>query len=121
MLRIFTFPEPCHTRVNFAMKLSVPGMLSIIIQRCIELFKYFFNDTDDAPNFYLYIQKFPENGPKAQQCTICGKSFSDNSSAQKHVENIHFPDSFVYTCRFCSEQFTKKNSMYKHISKFHKS
>ena len=77
--------------------------------------------TDGAPNFGHYVQKLPEHGPKAQQCTICGKSFSDSSSAQKHVENIHFPDSCSYSCRFCGEPFSKKNAMYKHISKFHKS
>ena len=71
-------------------------------------------------NFSQYIQKLPENGPKAQQCTICGKGFSDLSSALKHVENIHFPGSFIYSCKFCGEQFTKKNMMYMHISKFHK-
>merc|ERR1719339_744371 len=48
-------------------------------------------------NFSQYIQKLPENGPKAQQCTICGKGFSDLSSALKHVENIHFPGSFIYS------------------------
>ena len=73
------------------------------------------------PNYGLYIQKLPEKGPKAQLCTICGKNFSDASSAIKHVENIHFPGTFSYSCRFCNENFTKKNSMYKHISKFHKS
>jgi len=75
---------------------------------------------DGAPNFGVYIQKFPENGPKAQLCTICRKSFCDSSTALKHVENIHFPDTFLYSCRVCGEQFTKKNAMYKHISKYHK-
>ena len=82
-----------HVENVLAVKLLVPEMLLIIIlQRCIKLFKSnSFYNTDGASNFGLYIQKLPENGPKAQQCTICGKSFSDNSSAQKHVENIHFP------------------------------
>jgi len=70
--------------------------------------------------FNRYIQRLPENGPKAQQCTICGKGFSDYSSTSKHVENIHFPGSFIYTCKFCGDTFTKKNLMYMHISKFHK-
>jgi len=67
-----------------------------------------------------YVQRFPENGPKAQRCTVCGKSFSDYSSTLKHVENIHFPGSFIYTCKYCGQTFTKKNLMYIHISKFHK-
>ena len=29
-----------------------------------------------------------------RKCSLCGKSFSDRSSARKHVDNIHFPGSY---------------------------
>jgi len=73
----------------------------------------------ESGNFGSYVLNL-EDGRKGGRCSICGKEFSDRSSARKHVENIHFPGSFIYSCKFCGENFTKKNMMYMHISKFHK-
>ncbi|XP_023339315.1 protein tramtrack, beta isoform isoform X39 [Eurytemora carolleeae] len=53
-------------------------------------------------------------------CKLCGKVYSDGSSAKKHVENIHFPDQFQYFCKFCDMSFGKKNLLYMHITKNHK-
>ena len=73
----------------------------------------------ESGNFGSYVLNL-EDGRKGGRCSVCGKEFSDRSSARKHVENIHFPGSFNYSCKFCGETFTKKNMMYMHISKFHK-
>ena len=73
----------------------------------------------ESGNFGSYVLNL-EDGRKGGRCSVCGKEFSDRSSARKHVENIHFPGSFIYSCKFCGETFTKKNMMYMHISKFHK-
>jgi len=67
-----------------------------------------------------YLEKAPEYGPKAYQCTVCGKVSSDKSSASKHVENIHMPGVFTYTCKFCAKAFSSRNNMYAHISRTHK-
>jgi len=69
--------------------------------------------------FYDYIEKDP-SGPKAQKCKICGKVGNDRGNLRKHVENIHFPGSFVYYCKFCGKSFNAKNNMYFHISKTHR-
>ena len=44
-----------------------------------------------------YLEKCPDYGPRAWKCKICGKINSDNSSARKHVENIHFPGIRTYS------------------------
>jgi len=67
-----------------------------------------------------YLEKCPEFGSRAWKCKICGKINSDNSSARKHVENIHFPGMLSYTCKYCGKVFNARNNMYVHISQHHK-
>jgi len=74
----------------------------------------------DQVSFYDYIEKDPDSGPKAQKCKLCGKVGNDRGNLRKHVENIHFPGSFVYYCKFCGKSFNAKNNMYFHISKTHR-
>ena len=67
-----------------------------------------------------YLEKCPDYGSKAWKCKVCGKISSDNSSARKHVENIHFPGMFTYSCKYCGKTFNARNNMYVHISQNHK-
>jgi len=67
-----------------------------------------------------YLEKCPEFGSRAWKCKVCGKINSDNSSARKHVENIHFPGMCSYTCKYCGKVFNARNNMYVHISQHHK-
>ena len=69
---------------------------------------------------YEYIVKFPEGGPGANKCTICGKTSTNRSNLRNHVENIHFPGMFTYQCKLCSETFTTRNFLNMH-GKIHKS
>ena len=54
------------------------------------------------------------------QCNVCNKQFGHRATLLKHIENIHFPNAFVYECKYCYEQFYNRNKMYKHVSKLHK-
>ena len=67
-----------------------------------------------------YLEKFPENGPKAHKCSICNQVTSDRSSGIKHVENIHFAGQLSYNCKYCDQTFSSRNNMYVHISRNHK-
>jgi len=67
-----------------------------------------------------YIDKYPDGGPKAHICKICGKVCSDKSNIRKHIENIHFPGVFVHNCKYCNQTFNTRNMLYMHISKMHK-
>jgi len=67
-----------------------------------------------------YLEKCPDYGPRAWKCKICGKINSDNSSARKHVEAIHFPGIRTYSCKYCGKVFNARNNMYVHISQQHK-
>jgi len=69
---------------------------------------------------YEYIVKFPEGGPGANKCTICGKTSTNRSNLRNHVENIHFPGMFTYQCKYCHETFTTRNFLNMH-GKIHKS
>ena len=69
--------------------------------------------------FYSYIAKDPENGPRSHKCTICGKVGSDRSNLRKHVESMHFPGVLSYNCRFCDQTFFTRNLLNLHI-KTHK-
>jgi len=69
---------------------------------------------------YEYIVKYPEGGPGANKCTLCGKVSSNRSNLRNHVENIHFPGMFTYSCKHCHETFNTRNFLNMHIGKLHK-
>ena len=50
-------------------------------------------------------------------CTICGKIGQRKDDLRDHVENIHFPDKFVYVCE-CGKELKSKTSL-KHHKKSH--
>jgi len=78
------------------------------------------NKDDVVKTLSQYIEKDPSSGPKAHKCTLCGKVSQDRSNIRKHVENIHFPNSFLYSCKFCGKTFNARNNMYVHVSTFHR-
>ena len=75
---------------------------------------------DNVKALSEYIEKDPASGPKAHKCTLCGKISQDRSNIRKHVENIHFPDTFLYSCKFCGKTFNARNNMYVHVSTYHR-
>jgi len=78
------------------------------------------NKGSDPKQLNDYMAKYPDGGPKAHICKLCGKVCSDKSNIRKHVENIHFPGVFVHTCKHCNQTFNTRNLLYMHISKVHK-
>jgi len=68
--------------------------------------------------FQDYISK--SDHTSCWQCTICGKESAQKVNLVKHVENVHFPDSFSYDCKYCSQSFNTKNKLYVHIARTHK-
>jgi len=78
------------------------------------------NKGSDPKQLNDYIDKYPEGGPKAHLCKLCGKVCSDKSNIKKHIENIHFPGIFLHSCKYCNQTFNTRNMLYMHISKMHK-
>eukprot|EP00092_Neocalanus_flemingeri_P023598 GFUD01025590.1.p1 GENE.GFUD01025590.1~~GFUD01025590.1.p1 ORF type:complete len:336 (-),score=83.54 GFUD01025590.1:23-1030(-) len=68
--------------------------------------------------FQDYVTKLEQTS--GWKCTICGKESAQKVNLVKHVENIHFPDTFSYECKYCGKTFNSKNSMYIHVSRTHK-
>ena len=58
--------------------------------------------------------------PGGVKCTICGKISATSSNLKKHVENIHFPGSYVYKCDHCKEEFSTRNMYFLHMYRVHK-
>merc|ERR1712130_616756 len=67
-----------------------------------------------------YIERDPASGPKSHRCTICGKTGNDRSNLRRHVESVHFPESFQFDCKYCGKVYNAKNSLYVHISTYHR-
>ena len=66
--------------------------------------------------FKNYVVK-EENleGQMKLKCKICEKMMSGSySDAVNHVENVHFPGSFVYDCPVCGDSFRSKQSLNNH-------
>jgi len=74
----------------------------------------------DDKLLYEYIVKHPAAGPRANKCTLCDKISNNRSNLRNHVENIHFPGTFVYNCKHCHETFSTRNFLNMHIGKHHK-
>ena len=68
--------------------------------------------------FQDYITR-SEDGP-GWQCTICGKECAQKVNLAKHVESVHFPNSFSYECKYCGQTFNTKNKLYVHVQRTHK-
>jgi len=69
--------------------------------------------------FHEFINKSSDG--LGWQCNICGKICSQKVNLTKHVESVHFPNSFSYDCRHCGETFNTKNKLYVHVQRTHKS
>lgn len=52
-------------------------------------------------------------------CVVCKKCFRRKQICENHVENIHFPNSFVYNCKYCGDSFNVRNKLYKHVNLAH--
>ena len=55
------------------------------------------------------------------QCNLCGKISNTRNQAFKHVESIHFPNSYQYDCDQCGEKFGTKNKFLRHCWNVHSS
>jgi len=71
-------------------------------------------------NLQDYITKVSNDYGTAFSCTLCGKQNNQKGNLMKHVESVHFPNSFSHQCKYCDQIFYAKNNLYVHISKFHK-
>ncbi|XP_023339295.1 protein tramtrack, beta isoform isoform X21 [Eurytemora carolleeae] len=74
---------------------------------------------DGSQSLYGYLRKETVDGIVYHKCVLCGKSTRDRGNMRKHVENIHFPNSFQYPCKYCDETFGTRNQLNIHISKLH--
>jgi len=77
------------------------------------------NKGPNTKMFQDYIAKSDQNS--GWQCTICGKESAHKGNLGKHVENVHFPDSFSYNCKYCNQVFNTKNKLHVHVARTHKS
>ena len=68
--------------------------------------------------FQDYIARSEDSS--AWQCTICGKESAQKVNLVKHVESVHFPDSFSHGCKYCGQTFNTKDKLYKHVQRYHK-
>ena len=84
----------------------------------LELFSYFagIRDPDDLKKHISY-----NHATKNYHCDLCEKACLQKGNLMKHIENIHFPNSFVHLCRYCGAEFSKKNLLYQHVSYSHRS
>jgi len=71
-------------------------------------------------NLQDYITKVSNEYGTTFSCTLCGKLSKQKGNLMKHVESVHFPNSFSHQCKYCDQIFCTKNNLYVHISKFHK-
>merc|ERR1712183_296250 len=75
---------------------------------------------DASVDLQDYITKVTNFEGTKFSCTLCGKQNNQKGNLMKHVESVHFPNSFSHQCKYCDQIFYAKNNLYVHVSKFHK-
>ena len=66
--------------------------------------------------FETYVTKEQLPGlPIMFRCTLCGKSMAQKRNALNHVENIHFPGSFIHQCSSCGKELKSKEALNNHV------
>ena len=66
--------------------------------------------------FETYVTKEQLPGlPIMFRCTLCGKSMAQKRNALNHVENIHFPGSFIHQCSSCGKELKSKDALNNHV------
>jgi hypothetical protein len=87
------------------------------LKKIIFLFCLFLAGAPPPPgSFEQYILAV---GGGAVRCTLCNKTSSTRSNLKKHIENIHFPNTYTYTCRYCGDTFSTRNTHYIHVHRVH--
>ena len=102
---------------NLKLTVGVIKLLRLSTQNQIELKSLIFFSEAETRQLNSCIEKYPEGGPRAHICKICLKVSNDRSNLRKHVENIHYPGTFVHDCKYCGESFTTRNMLYLHGNK----
>jgi len=74
---------------------------------------------EDRNILQTYIIR-PEGGASGFQCSICGKNMALKHNLLNHVENIHFPGTFMYKCHICLKELKSKESLNNHHKSAHK-
>ena len=66
--------------------------------------------------FENYVTKEQLPGlPIMFRCSLCGKSMAQKRNALNHVENIHFPGSFIHQCSTCGKELKSKEALNNHV------
>jgi len=60
-----------------------------------------------------------KNGSSSFSCSICSSHSSQLRDMKRHIESIHFPNTFTYSCTFCEKVFGTQNAYLNH-KKIHK-
>jgi len=70
----------------------------------------------DRSMLYSYVtsQQLP-GSPVMFKCTLCGKMMNAKRNAVNHVENIHFPHSFIHHCPICQKELKSKEALNNHV------
>ena len=67
-----------------------------------------------------YIEKVVDEGRTKYRCTLCGTVNGQRAHSENHVENIHFPNQFLYECDVCGLKLKSKTARNNHKAKNHK-
>merc|ERR1712083_295856 len=71
-------------------------------------------DRNLAFETYVTKEQFP-GMPIMFRCSLCGKSMAQKRNALNHVENIHFPGSFIHQCSSCGKELKSKEALNNHV------
>ena len=64
---------------------------------------------------YVNREQANPGSPIVWRCTLCGKSSAQKHNALNHVENIHFPGSFMHQCHICQRSLKSKEALNNHV------
>lgn len=77
-------------------------------------------EVHEPADLYVYVVENPDPMDRNKfMCKICFKT-STRKDCRDHVENAHFPNSFIYNCQSCGEKLKSKTALKNHKTKYHR-
>lgn len=86
----------------------------------MDLTKYFpiLGSIEHPSDLLAFVTANPNEMDKNKfMCKICGKTSVRSAHVRNHVENIHFPNNFIYNCHICSESLKSQVALQNHVAK----
>ncbi len=94
-------------------------IIFLLTSRILTHFLFFTGRVNHPEDLLRYVRTQKNGNVNIFICNFCNKHFHRKGHGRDHVENVHYPDAFVYTCDMCDYQLKSRVALRNHIAVAH--